>query len=169
MKRRGVIGEIYGQLTLLRPVQKREATRTRLYWDCRCTCGNRTIVDSASLYKGAVKSCGCFRRQVTRDRSYKHGARINYHRTPEYQAWEDAKKRCYAPRNPRYPWYGARGIAMYRRWRTDFAAFLRHIGHRPTPVHSLDRIDNDGNYEPGNVRWATRREQALNTSRSKHR
>jgi hypothetical protein len=74
--------------------------------------------------------------------------------------------RCLDPRDQQYPWYGARGIRVCDEWRESFDAFLRDVGPRPSPSHSLDRIENDGNYEPGNVRWATKQEQALNTRRN---
>ena len=84
-------------------------------------------------------------------------------RTPEYRCWSSIKTRCYNPNSRGYQWYGARGISMCQAWRDSFTAFLAHIGQRPTDLHTLDRIDNDGNYEPGNVRWATRNEQSQNT------
>lgn len=82
--------------------------------------------------------------------------------SPEYRAWRHANQRCHYARHPQFASYGGRGIRMCDEWRKDFTAFLRHVGPRPSKDHSLDRIDNDKGYEPGNVRWATRSEQARN-------
>lgn len=79
--------------------------------------------------------------------------------SPLYNAWEGMKQRCHNPRNPRFPRYGGRGISVCERWRNSFAAFAEDMGPKPTPKHSVDRINNDGNYEPSNCRWATSREQ----------
>ncbi len=82
--------------------------------------------------------------------------------TREYRAWASMKQRCHNPRTPAYPNYGGRGIEVCQSWRDSFEAFLADVGLRPSPKHSLDRIDNDGNYEPGNVRWANWDQQAAN-------
>ena len=87
----------------------------------------------------------------------------NASNTPEYRTWAGMKNRCLNPNNPRYKSYGGRGISVCSEWIESFSAFLSHVGLKPSPLHSIDRINNDGNYEPGNVRWATAKEQARNT------
>ncbi len=87
--------------------------------------------------------------------------------SPEYLAWKGMKKRCFNPKQPKYPRYGGRGITVCQEWLHNFKAFLSHIGPRPGPEYSLDRIKNDGNYEPGNVRWATAKQQQANGSRAR--
>lgn len=82
--------------------------------------------------------------------------------TAEFQAWAGMVSRCSNPNGGDYPNYGGRGIRVCKEWQDSYLAFLGHVGRKPSPQHSLDRIDNDGNYEPGNVRWATRAEQNLN-------
>lgn len=92
-----------------------------------------------------------------------------YERRPLYGVWEAIKRRCYNPNQPAYKNYGGRGITMCDRWRNSYQAFVEDMGPKPSPKHSIDRINNDGNYEPGNCRWATAREQNLNQRRSKKR
>lgn len=120
------------------------------------------MVAGDQLRSGKTKSCGC---RIAEKNAELRGTHLNARkgqRTTEYQIWESIKKRCLNPRNRAYARYGGRGISICDRWRDDFQAFLSDVGARPSLEHSIDRIDNDGHYEPGNVRWATKSEQARN-------
>jgi hypothetical protein len=141
-----LMGKRFGRLTV------RERARGR--WICKCDCGELKLVRGGDLRVGKVTSCGCGR--------VKHGhARHVGERSPEYQAWENMKQRCYNPNTTRYDDWGGRGIRVCDRW-LKFENFLADMGLRPSAGHSIDRIDNDGNYEPGNCRWATRSQQQRN-------
>jgi hypothetical protein len=134
---------------------------------CRCDCGNVTSISALKLRGGITQSCGCLRLELQRTRQ-KHGYCSGGKVSPEYLAHRGALDRCHRPKCNAYRNYGARGISVCDRWRfgadglTGFQCFIRDVGNRPTPDHSLERNDVNGNYEPGNVRWATRLEQARN-------
>jgi hypothetical protein len=134
-------------------------------WLCHCDCGATAIVRGHALRKGLTKSCGCLNQETRVRLKTKHGM----HDTPEYHAWEAAIQRCTNDNNPAWKFYGARGISVCEEWLNSFEAFLAHIGRRPSPDFSLDRIDNDGNYEPGNVRWADWATQGTNKRRPESR
>lgn len=95
-------------------------------------------------------------------RNLRHGHAKRGAKSPEYRAWRQMIRRCHDPRARAYAYYGASSVAVCTEWREDFSAFLAHVGLKPSPTHTLDRI-NGGNYEPGNVRWATHTEQMRNT------
>jgi hypothetical protein len=134
--------------------------RKRPQWKCRCHCGTEKVnlLKARRSLHGGSRSCGC----LAVDISTKHGHAAHQKPSAEYLAWLAAKKRCENPRNASYASYGARGISMCATWSESFDLFLHDMGHRPGPEYSLDRIDPDGNYEPGNCRWALTTVQARN-------
>ena len=134
-------------------------------WLCQCDCGNQTRASAAKLRFGQCKSCGCITREATAQRSTKHGYSRRGQRSPEYRAWIEMKTRCYNPKATGFQYWGGRGITICDEWRFNFMSFFTYVGVKPTPKHSIDRIDVNGNYEPGNVRWATSMEQNNNQRR----
>ena len=134
----------------------------RTYYKCVCDCGNKIIVRSDSLKSGNTKSCGCLKEEKDFINKIIHGQAISNNHTKEYKAWEKMKVRCYNPNYHAYHRYGGRGIKVCDKWLNSFEAFFTDVGKAPSLDHSIDRIDNDGNYEPGNVKWSTQYEQVNN-------
>lgn len=131
----------------------------KVTWKCLCDCGNVVYIRSADLRLGKTKSCGCLHRDIiTKHGATKHGG----YRTPEYSTWVSMISRCQNIKLPGWHRYGGRGIVVCKRWRKSFTNFLKDMGKKPTPSHSIDRIDNDGNYCPENCKWSTPKEQAAN-------
>jgi len=135
------------------------------YWLCECECGEFVFISTTQLQRPdskATKSCGCLHKGVNKT----HG----YSKTIIHKAWSDRKQRCFNPNSPDYPDYGGRGITMCERW-LIFENFLEdvlaEIGESPSSRHTLDRVNNNGNYEPGNIKWSTPQEQARNRRSSK--
>lgn len=160
MRMINLTGKKFGRWTVIRKSEIQ--TTANIQWSCVCECGKVGSVQSNQLIMRRSRSCGCLRREVTASRSKTHGNRLGRRSTPEYTSWQGMKDRCHNPKQKRFKDYGARGITVCDRWRNDFAAFLEDMGPKPSPDLSLDRINNDGNYEPGNCRWATPKEQANN-------
>ena len=137
-------------------------------WLCLCDCGKERIVNGTNLRKSISKSCGCFQIEAARRRRLKHGHTSGGNWSSEYRIWTLMKDRCFNPRSHAFHNYGGRGITVCLEWKTNFESFFDHIGPRPSTNYTLDRINNDGNYEPGNVRWATRSQQAFNRRPKKY-
>lgn len=130
-------------------------------WECLCECGNIATVTSADLLSGHTVSCGCYQREMTSKASKRHGMR----HTKIYHTWLCMKDRCNNPKNKRFADWGGRGISVCAEWQEDFQRFYDYVSQLPhygEKGYSIDRINNDGNYEPGNVRWATAKEQNEN-------
>ncbi len=147
-------GNIYGKLTVISFIGIRG---NNARWLCRCECGNEVNVRGAMLRYGNHQSCGCTR----------HTANDLYH-TAEHRAWSNLIQRCTNETLPCYANYGGRGITVCERWRMSFLAFYEDMGRKPSRSHSIDRIDNNGNYEPSNCRWATPRQQVLNSRKARY-
>ena len=133
------------------------------YWHCQCSCGTMRNVAASSLVTGLSRSCGCLGSEVRTSFGVTHGASRRGKMTPEYCAWLAMKERCFNPLGKNYANYGGRGITVCARWFNNFSTFLADMGPRPSPKHSLDRTNNDGDYRPDNCRWATKTTQARNS------
>lgn len=148
-------GQKYGRLTAIRRIPNHNE---KMFWLFHCECGRDYECRISHVRGGLIQSCGCRQREVLLARITKHG----WTGTPEYRAWQGMITRCENPHDLGYRNYGGRGIQVCDEWRKSFEEFIAHIGPRPSKDHSMDRIDNDRGYEPGNVKWATRREQMAN-------
>lgn len=154
-----LIGQQFGRLTVI-GMDDRNTRKT--YWICQCSCGNMKSVRSDSLIRGAIKSCGCLKKEtdainLVKNHSHKmSGSRL-------YGIWQGMKGRCDNPHNARYDRYGGRGIVVCDEWRNSFENFYNWaIQNGYSDELTIDRKDNDGNYEPGNCRWSSNQEQCNN-------
>jgi hypothetical protein len=158
-RRVDLTGQEFGRLRALRPTGRSKGKR--VIWLCACACGAQAMVQTDRLKGGATRSCGCLRANLARSRFRTHGHAIG-RPSPEYITWTEMKARCGNPNNIGFKYYGGRGIRVCDEWLASFEAFYVHVGPRPSPKHSIDRIDVNGDYRAGNVRWATAKEQASN-------
>lgn len=152
-----LIGQQFERWVVVSTADKDKSGNPR--WLCRCDCGVEKIVAGGDLKRGRSRSCGCLSRQLVAERSTTHGG----HKTLAYRSYQSAKDRCTNPNNPKYEHYGKRVILFSFE---NFEKFLAHVGPRASKKYSLDRINNEGNYEPGNVRWTTHQSQCRNTRKN---
>ena len=168
-------GKRFGRWSVLKqtdPPQDWEHRGT--WWLCQCDCGIKRPVYGNSLRSGTSRSCGCLHSEISSEQMsgknhpmYRHGQAREGQRSKEWRTWNSMIRRCIYPSMKSYPHYGGRGIKICQRWLDSFEDFLIDVGYAPSEKHSLDRIDNNGNYEPGNVRWATNSEQIKNSRRAR--
>lgn len=154
--KRLVVGEKYGSWTV---VQEVGIINSHLSYLCRCVCGTTKVVSASGLRLGRRKGCRACAPARFAEKHVRHGHFRGGVRSPEYLAWESMKQRCL---NPKGAYYGRFTVCNEWVGPDGFERFFSHVGPRPSSQHTLDRIDNDRGYEPGNVRWATMREQARN-------
>ena len=154
------VGEKFNKLTIIKEIDSHiyPNGQKRRKFLCLCVCGNMAYVLINNLFNGNTTSCGCYQKEMAKNTQTKH----NDCDSVEYQCWAGIIKRCTNKNSIRYQYYGGRGISVCERWRNSYSNFLEDMGRKPGDEFSIDRINNDGDYEPGNCKWATYSEQAYN-------
>lgn len=157
-KKEDLTNKIFTYLTVLNEVTDyiSPSGNKKTRWLCKCNCGIIKEINSDQLKSGQTKSCGCLKKERAIKLNKKHGKS----NTKEYICWLAMKDRCLNPNNSKHEYY--KKTEIHKEWINSFETFLKDVGIAPTKNHSLDRIDNNGNYEPNNVRWATKQIQAIN-------
>lgn len=151
-----MIGQRFGRLVIVQEVWSNPKHHSRKFL-CKCDCGTEKEILKSNIIRGKSISCGCFRAEKTGNQTRTHGLS----KTTTHLAWENMRRRCFDPRNKAWHNYGGRGITICERW-GKFANFLADMGVKPFDSAQIDRINNNGNYEPENCRWLTPSENCRN-------
>jgi hypothetical protein len=155
MKNKIVVGQKFGRLTVLFEAYVRNRAK---YWFCLCDCGNTKVIRTGNLKSGTSKSCGCLQKELLSEKKATH--KMSHSGT--YRSWKSMKARCNNPNSPKYKSYGGRGITVCDRWINSFEDFLEDMGERPSRKYSIERKNNNGNYEPENCIWLLKGKQQRN-------
>lgn len=161
-----MLGRTFGRWKVISHAPRRKGVERV---NCVCSCGTAKDVDANSVQFGKSSSCGCYNRESAKARATTHGEGSKRNgESSEYKSWLCMVWRCSNPSATQWKWYGGRGITVCERWRNSFPAFLADMGRKPTPKHTIERLNSDGNYEPANCVWATKKQQMRNTSRNRY-
>lgn len=153
-------GERFGRLTV---IERGPNDNTgKVQWMCECDCGATSVHRTTHLKSGRAVSCGCKRAEYASTTLKEVNRTHGQSKSLTYTSWKSMKERCLNPNAPNYDKYGGRGVVIHQPWVDSYETFLADVGERPSYDYSIDRIDNTGNYVPGNVRWATRSQQQRN-------
>jgi hypothetical protein len=156
MQQINMVGYVFENLLVLKESSKTDKSRQKFWW-CKCICGNEKEIGGRNLRRGDIVSCGCFGKMQRKKTNTKHGM----HSSVEYKTWDGMIQRCTNKNRLAYKNYGGRGILVCEEWKT-FENFLLDMGEKPSPFHSIERINNEGNYCKENCKWATSSEQSRN-------
>lgn len=154
------LGDKVGRLTIIGPIVTKDGSSS--FSPCRCSCGTEKLVSRSAMRRGVVVSCGCYGREARLKAVWRHGKSLKGPSRRVYGVWASMIQRCENPNAGHFQNYGGRGIKVCERWH-DFILFEADMGPRP-PGMTVERLNNDGNYEPDNCTWASRRAQARNKS-----